>query len=108
MVYDGISNSQRDVGVAMAHLQLTKANHYFELHIEDIGECCEVAISVAKKDYPLHRFPGWNEGSIGYHADNGQLYKEAGIGSEFGPKCGNGDIMGCGIHFLDPHNSTQD
>ena len=108
LVYDGISNSQRDVGVAMAHLQLTQANHYFELHIEDVGECCEVAIGVAKKDYPLHRFPGWSEGSIAYHADNGQLYKEAGIGSEFGPKCGSGDIMGCGIRFLDPYDSSQD
>ena len=54
LMYDGISNSQRDVGMAIAHLQLTKTNHYFELHIEDIGECCEVAIDVAKKDYPLH------------------------------------------------------
>ena len=107
LVYDGISNSQRDVGVAMAHLQLIKANHYFELHIEDFGECCEVAIDVAKKDYPLHQFPGWNEGSIGYYADNGQLYREADIGSEFGPKCGNGDIMGCEIHFLDPYDSSQ-
>ena len=108
LVYDGISNRDRDVGVAMAHVQLTQMNHYFELHIEDIGECSEVAIGVAKKDYPLHRFPGWNEGSIGYHADNGQLYKEAGIGSEFGPKCSKGDVMGCGIRFLDPYDSTQD
>ena len=103
LVYDGTSNAKRDVGVAIANFFLTPVNHYFELTIEDGGECCEVAIGVAKKDYPLCKFPGWKEGSVGYHSDNGELYKERGVGTKFGPLCKKGDVMGCGIRFIEPY-----
>ena len=34
--------------------------------------------------------PGWNRDSIGYHADDGKLYHERGMGVNFGPKCAKG------------------
>lgn len=103
LYYDGTSNAKRDVGVAIANFFLTPINHYFELTIVEGGECCEVGIGLAKRDYSLVKFPGWNEGSVGYHSDNGHLYKERGSGTKFGPKCVKGDVMGCGIKFLDPY-----
>ncbi|CAN8010808.1 unnamed protein product, partial [Ixodes pacificus] len=50
-------------------------------------------------DYPRHRHPGWNEGSIAYHADDGKIFVGSGEGSCFGPRCKKGDVMGCGILF---------
>ena len=39
--------------------------------------------------------PGWNKDSIGYHADDGHLYHERGIGEDFGPQCTEGNIAFC-------------
>jgi len=52
-----------------------------------------------KQDYPKHRHPGWNKGSIGYHADDGKIFIGSGVGDPFGPRCHKGDRMGCGILF---------
>ena len=43
--------------------------------------------------------PGWEAGSLGYHADDGCLYAEDGQGQEFGPKFVVGDFVGCGFDF---------
>ncbi|PSN34268.1 SPRY domain-containing protein 3, partial [Blattella germanica] len=51
------------------------------------------------QDYPKHRHPGWNKGSIGYHADDGKIFIGSGVGDPFGPRCHKGDRMGCGILF---------
>ncbi|PNF22199.1 SPRY domain-containing protein 3 [Cryptotermes secundus] len=51
------------------------------------------------QDYPKHRHPGWNKGSIGYHADDGKIFIGSGVGAPFGPRCHKGDRMGCGILF---------
>ncbi|XP_055952548.1 SPRY domain-containing protein 3-like isoform X2 [Argiope bruennichi] len=50
-------------------------------------------------DYPKYRHPGWNKGSIAYHADDGKIFVGSGVGDPFGPRCHKGDIMGCGIIF---------
>lgn len=36
--------------------------------------------------------PGWSEGGIGYHADDGHLYQERGVGNQFGPPCTEGKL----------------
>ena len=94
---DGLNN--QDVGISQAREPLSLTNHYFELKILDSGGEGWIAIGVGKSTYPLNRHPGWNAGSVGYHADNGHLYKGKGQGDQFGPPCGVGDIMGCGIRF---------
>ena len=47
----------------------------------------------------MSRMPGWNRNSCGYHADDGKLYHESGMGRAFGPTCTTGDRMGCGVNF---------
>ena len=97
--YRGNGLDKQDVGIAQAKFRMDQTNHYFEMEILASGKEGWLALGLAKSTYPLHRHPGWNKGSVGYHADNGQLYKEKGIGEAFGPPCSEGDIMGCGIHF---------
>lgn len=80
----------------------------------DPGSSCYIAIGLARKDYPRNRHPGWNKGSIAYHADDGKVFMGSGVGGEgvrtdikhdvsrldpFGPRCNKGDVMGCGVLF---------
>ena len=69
------------------------------VQIVDPGLRCYIAIGLARKDYPKNRHPGWNRGSIAYHADDGKVFVGSGVGSAFGPRCHKGDIMGCGVLF---------
>nr|XP_029535301.1 SPRY domain-containing protein 3-like isoform X2 [Oncorhynchus nerka] len=75
--YQGNSD---EVGCYVAPRPLSKGNCYFE-------------------DYPKNRHPGWSRGSIAYHADDGKLFQGSGVGDAFGPRCFEGDVMGCGIMF---------
>uniref|UniRef100_A0A8C4QVA9 SPRY domain containing 3 n=1 Tax=Eptatretus burgeri TaxID=7764 RepID=A0A8C4QVA9_EPTBU len=97
--YVGRGGSILDVGLAQARHPLDTTNHYFEVQIMDPGERCYIAIGVARNDYPKHRHPGWNRGSIAYHADDGKIFHGSGLGAPFGPRCSKGDVMGCGIMF---------
>ncbi|XP_033638947.1 SPRY domain-containing protein 3-like [Asterias rubens] len=99
LAYAGRGKTIADVGLAQARKPLSPMNHYFELEIIDPGKNCYIAIGLAKKDYPKKRHPGWNYGSIAYHADDGKIFKGSGVGDSFGPRCHKGDIMGCGIMF---------
>ncbi len=97
--YAGDGLDRQDGAVAQANFCMDHTNHYFEIEILNSGREGWLAIGLAKTSYPLHRHPGWNKGSVGYHADNGHLYKEKGHGEPFGPSCTAGDVMGCGIRF---------
>ena len=52
-----------------------------------------------KEDYPKYRHPAWNMGSIGYRADDGNIFIGSGVGDLFVPRCHIGDRMGFGILF---------
>ena len=87
------------MGIAQARHKMTREQHYFEMEILSRGESGALAIGVASRTYPLHVHPGWNPGAIGYHADDGKVFIGRGIGEEFGPVCGEGDRMGCGVRY---------
>jgi len=97
--YTGKGKCISDVGLAIARNALDTSNHYFEVSIVDPGENCYIAVGLVKKNYPKKRHPGWNKGSIAYHADDGKLFTGCGSGAAFGPRCKKGDVMGCGILF---------
>nr|CAD7261538.1 unnamed protein product [Timema shepardi] len=97
--YTGRGKSIIDVGLAQGRSPLNTTTHYFEIEIVDPGENCYIAIGLTRRDYPKHRHPGWNKGSIGYHADDGKIFVGSGVGDPFGPRCHKGDRMGCGIIF---------
>lgn len=104
--YTGKGKSIVDVGLAQARRPLNTRFHYYELEITDAGEKCYIALGLAGRDYPKNRHPGWSRGSIAYHADDGKLFHGSGVGVPFGPRCFEGDIMGCGIMF--PRDFCQD
>ncbi|KAL4224836.1 hypothetical protein ACF0H5_015532 [Mactra antiquata] len=106
--YSGRGKSIHDVGLAQAKHPLDTMNHYFEIEIIDPGESCYIAIGVARRNYPKDRHPGWNRGSIAYHADDGKIFVGSGIGAPFGPRCHKGDVMGCGIMFPPDYDSEVD
>ncbi|KAM4582971.1 SPRY domain-containing protein 3-like [Fundulus diaphanus] len=97
--YTGKGKSIVDVGLAQARRPLNPRFHYYELEITDAGEKCYIALGLARRDYPKDKHPGWNKGSIAYHADDGKLFHGSGVGDPFGPRCLEGDTMGCGIMF---------
>ena len=73
--------------------------NYYEYLIIDRGQEASIGIGVGERNYPMSRMPGWNRNSCGYHADDGKLYHENGMGRVFGPTCTTGDRMGCGVDF---------
>ena len=77
---------------------------YFELEILDRGVSCQISIGVTHSTYPLARHVGWDWNSLGYHADNGNMYHASEQGKEFGFTCTTGDRMGCGIDFESSSN----
>ncbi|XP_059468342.1 SPRY domain-containing protein 3-like isoform X2 [Neocloeon triangulifer] len=108
--YKGKGKSIIDVGLAQAKQALNTTNHYFEIEIIDPGESCYIAIGLTNREFPRYRHPGWNKGSIGYHADDGKIFIGSGVGEPFGPRCHKGDRMGCGIHFprdFEPQDCEQ-
>ena len=97
--YAGMGGDVQDVGIAQSRYPLNRTRHYFELEIVEEGSLGACAIGLGKTTYPLHRHPGWNAGGVGYHADDGKVFKGRGHGDPFGPRCTAGDRMGCGILF---------
>lgn len=106
--YTGHGLTILDVGFAQARNPLNTTFHYFEIQIIDPGENCYIAIGLTQKDYPKNRHPGWDEGSIAYHADDGKIFIGSGVGEDFGPRCQKGDILGCGISFANYVNSFSE
>lgn len=102
--YAGRGKSILDVGLAQARQPLDTQYHYFEIEIIDPGESCYIAIGLTRREYPRHSHPGWNKGSIAYHADDGKIFIGSGAGDPFGPRCHRGDLMGCGIIFPRNYN----
>ncbi len=91
----------QDVGIAQARHRMNRAQHYFEMEIVCSGVNGALAIGLAARNYPLHVHPGWNPGAIGYHADDGKVFVGHGVGELFGPVCGEGDRIGCGVRYND-------
>lgn len=42
---------------------------------------------------------GWDEGSWGYHGDDGKIFEQNNAGRPFGEKFKEEDIIGCGVNF---------
>ena len=106
---DGLS-----VGVMQAVKPLTPEFPYFEVTIVDGGTQSWIGVGIADTGYTLDKQPGWDEVSVGYHADDGSWYKTPVVddksksgkpqamsltGKTF--ECTNGDVMGVGLEFDD-------
>ena len=73
----------------------------FEIQIVNPGEHNYIALGVVNETYPTNLLPGWEESSVGYHADNGNLFHSCGDGQPTGHPCKEGDIMKCTVKPVD-------
>ncbi len=75
------------------------AKRTLEVRIINPGESRYIAIGVVSESYPTHLFPGWEEPSIGYHADNGNLFH--GTERVTNRPCKANDLMRCTLDPID-------
>eukprot|EP00297_Palpitomonas_bilix_P013824 CAMPEP_0113893632 /NCGR_PEP_ID=MMETSP0780_2-20120614/16213_1 /TAXON_ID=652834 /ORGANISM="Palpitomonas bilix" /LENGTH=217 /DNA_ID=CAMNT_0000883969 /DNA_START=200 /DNA_END=853 /DNA_ORIENTATION=+ /assembly_acc=CAM_ASM_000599 len=82
--------------------------YYFEMKIARLGasnEFCTCSIGVTSGPiFSLHNPVGWDEGTFGYHGDDGCAYEQIGRkgrGVQFGPITKEGDVVGCGLNFIE-------
>ncbi len=100
ITHSSLSSKKRlPVGFAQASYPLTSKKPYFEVEICSRATNKAVAIGLASMVHPSNQWIGWSKGSIGYHSDDGRLFKESTFGQSFGPKAHAGDIIGCGARF---------
>ncbi|XP_076445934.1 uncharacterized protein LOC143283637 [Babylonia areolata] len=103
-------------GLYVSKTPLSSHLHYFELEVENLTGRRHMGIGLCHAYYPCNQMVGWRQGSIGYHADNGQLYcnNPTGTSSNMNVEDAciySGDVIGCGIDIskaqLKPDGSLQ-
>lgn len=101
--YVGPGRSDSDAAAIRSNLPVPPqvGIYYFEVKVTNRGKDGYIAAGYAIKSASLGRLTGWEPGTIGYHADDGNLYRGAGTGSSFGPAYSTNDIVGCGINFIE-------
>jgi len=76
-----------------------KSVFYYEVTVLSLGKDGIIGVGIAKNDYPLHRMPGWDATSFGYHGDDGKFFNGTGDGAYvLGAKFEAKDVIGCGFH----------
>eukprot|EP00753_Platysulcus_tardus_P021303 PLAT8805.1.p1 GENE.PLAT8805.1~~PLAT8805.1.p1 ORF type:complete len:1154 (+),score=547.43 PLAT8805.1:22-3483(+) len=81
------------------HRQMSPEWDYFELEVLSAGAKNAIGLGIAPFDYPITDFPGWRNGSVAYHLDNGKLYRSRQSGQTFHEPIGAGHRVGCGVVF---------
>ena len=74
--------------------------YYYEATIIEQGETGDIAIGLSKNDPNTWngRMPGWDDGTIGYHGDDGSICHKT--GSAVCETFGNGDTVGCMLYRI--------
>ena len=73
--------------------------YYFEMTVRQPGEGGVIGIGLTKNTEKSRNgeLPGWFDGSIGYHGDDGGIYHNAGISIASSDPYYTGDTVGCGL-----------
>ncbi|ORZ36459.1 concanavalin A-like lectin/glucanase domain-containing protein [Catenaria anguillulae PL171] len=101
--YDGPGRSDNDAAAVRANypIPLSTGIYYFECEIIAKGREGYIGIGFCAQGVPLNRLPGWEPLSWGYHGDDGNIFQSSGSGKPYGPTFQTGDVVGCGINFID-------
>ncbi|KAK8192463.1 CTLH/CRA C-terminal to lish motif domain-containing protein [Phyllosticta paracitricarpa] len=73
--------------------------YYYEVTVVGKGKEGLIGIGFSGSKVALHRLPGWEPDSWGYHGDDGYSFCSTSSGKAYGPKFGTADVIGCGINF---------
>ena len=76
----------------------------FEVKILDPGESCYIALGVCSPSYPATLLPGWDDISVGFHAENGLILNSAGGEVETVCTCVKEDVLQCTVEPVDGGN----
>ena len=78
--------------------------YYFEIKVKRLGKRSvessvpHFGIGFCEEHQPLNCRVGQDDGSWGFHMDNGKAV-EWGRGEEYSEPCAEGDVVGCGVDF---------
>ncbi|KAL9093255.1 MAG: hypothetical protein Q9165_003996 [Trypethelium subeluteriae] len=76
--------------------------YYFEVQIIKAEKDALIGIGFCEDRAPMDTMLGWDEGSWGYHADDGRAFSNgqgAQSSREYGDPYNVSDIVGCGVNF---------
>lgn len=76
---------------------LSEDSNYFEIILREPADDGIIGIGVGPSKYRMSVMPGWKDGSIGYHADDGGLYLHQTHAEIHSVTYEKDDVMGCGI-----------
>ncbi|XP_022789481.1 uncharacterized protein LOC111329137 isoform X1 [Stylophora pistillata] len=74
----------------------------FEVLIQETGEKRIIGLGVVGESYDCHSMPGWYDGTVGYHADDGKIFETgfSELGREVeGAMAYRGDLLACEVDF---------
>ena len=96
-LYDGPGRSDMDAASVRANCPVPPevCLYYYEMKVIDSGAQGFIGFGLCAGDVQLDRLPGWERNSIGWHGDDGHIFRDSGMGTAYGPKYGTGDIVGC-------------
>lgn len=99
--YTNVNLHGHDVGVVQANkpAPAKRLIYYFEIYVKNAGAKGQIAIGFTTEGFKMRRQPGWELNSLGYHGDDGFLYRGHGKGESFGPTYTAGDTVGGGINY---------
>lgn len=60
-----------------------------------------IAIGFSTKNAATSRPIGWEADCVGYHGDDGRCFTGSNAGQSYGPEFNTGDVIGCGVNFLE-------
>ncbi|XP_073992748.1 ran-binding protein 9-like [Rhodnius prolixus] len=101
--YKGTGESAQDAGSIRAthSIPCSCGVYYFEVKILDKGQHGFIAVGLSSWKSNTNNLPGWERTAYGYHGADGLRYHSSDVGLPYGPKYTAGDVIGCGINFVD-------
>ncbi|CAH3122203.1 unnamed protein product [Pocillopora meandrina] len=97
------SGNHKDIHSAMFKSPFTPETPRFEVLIQETGERRIVALGAVPQSYDCHKMPGWDEGAVGYHIDDGKIFetdcRELGKEVEGMAMAYRGDLIACEVDF---------
>ena len=96
VLYRGLGKTDEDAAAIRSNFYVVRTSgfFYYEIKIINAGRNGFIGIGLCSKNVDLDRLPGWEKDSLGYHGDDGNIFKDSGIGIPYGPKFATGDSIG--------------